>query len=212
MTSIISPALYATQLASRAQQSLKTASGVLDGTIEMPVPLNDLARVGIPEQNGPDTPDNPWFVGPGRPNPALPVRTPFQFAASHARDAIKSIDSALALGSNDSLARDVLSAFGSARQQAEAGLRELTAQTTLPVNPKRVALQFDGAGLWLGLAKNLIHLHSGSVVRPPVTTLPVRPTEPTVPVVPGEPGSPITISPIEEPITIQLPSPDSEIQ
>ena len=212
MTSIISPALYATQLTSRAQQSLKTASDVLDGTIKVPVPLNDLGRVGIPEQNGPDTPDNPWYVGPGRPNPALPVRTPFQFAAAHAQEALQAIDSALALGSNDSLARDVLSAFGNARHQAEAGLRELTAKSMVPVDPKHVVLQFDGAGLWLDLAKNLIHLHSGSVVRPPVTTLPVEPTEPTVPVAPGEPGSPITISPIEEPITIQLPSPDSEIQ
>jgi hypothetical protein len=203
MTSIISPALFATQLASRAQQSLKTASDVLDGTIEVPVPLNDLGRIGIPEQNGPDTPDNPWYVGPGRPNPAHPVRTPFQFAAAHANEAIQAIDSALALGSNDSLARDVLSAFGNARHQAEAGLLELTAKSMAPVDPKHIVLQFDGASLWLGLAQNQIHLHSGTVVRPPVTTLPVAP---------GEPGSPITISPIEEPITVQLPSPDSEIQ
>jgi hypothetical protein len=208
MTSIISPALYATQLATRAQQSLKTASDFVDGTLEVPVPLHD-GLVGIPEQHGPNTPDNPWYVGPGRPNPALPIRTPFQFAASHARDAIQAIDSALALGANDSLARNVLSAFASARQQAEAGLRELTSPTMNALDTKHVVLQFDGASLWLGLAKNLIHLQNGPVVRPPVTTLPVEPTEP---VAPGEPGSPITIKPIDEPITIQLPSPDSEIQ
>ena len=202
MTSIISPILYATQMANQAQESLRTATATLNGPRPMHAPKPDEIRIGIPEHNGPDTPDNPWFLDPiGR------ERGIFGVAAGHAKDAVSAIDRALNYGVSF-LSNDVREAFGRARQQAEAGARQLTAQTTRPINTEAVMLQFDGAGLWLDLAKNLMQLEQGRPHggQPPVTILPVDP-----PVGPGEPGSPITIQPID-PITIQLPSPDSPIQ
>jgi hypothetical protein len=193
MTSIIHPAVYASQLATKAQEELSSASSSLFQA--PPRPMHPTPTIGIPERSGPDTPDNPWFVG-NRPNPPMPIRTPFQQATIHARNAVEIIGNALTLGASDQLSRDVLNAFGRAKQQAEVGLRELTAKTMVPLNPSRVKLNFDGAGLWLDLARNLIDLELG---RTPA------------PVAPGEPGSPITIKPLE-PVIIQLPSPDSEIQ
>lgn len=176
MTSIISPILYATQMATKAQDSLHTASA----TLNAPRPMNAEFRIGIPEHNGPDSPDNPWFIDqPGR------ERGIYGVAAGHAREAVTMIDRALEYG-RSFLSGDVMSAFSRAKEQAEAGVVQLTSPTTMPIDPHDVILQFDGAGLWLGLAKNLIALQD----RPQVLPTPR----------------------LDEPITIQLPSPDSDVQ
>lgn len=209
MTSIISPWAYATQLATQAQDRLTQASTALrsgDG----PRPLNPAPiRIGIPEQNGPDSPDNPWFVSP---KPIMPPYLPNNAALRLAGGAVTAIDQALGLGNQ--LSAGVTTAFQRAKVEALAGVDMLQTDPRMPIAPGNPALQFDAAGMWLGLAKNLLTLDHGQpvppvrppVVHPPVTILPVPG--------PGEPGSPITIQPImpTEPITIQLPNPDSEIQ
>lgn len=216
MTSIISPVLHAKQMAGQARQSLDAATMALVGGDIRPLDPSDF-KVGIPEHDGPDTPDNPWFLG--RPQP----QGSFARAARIAEVAVGHIDRALAYGTGV-LSRDVTDAFSRAKEQAVAGVRELTSKTLRPVDPADVKLKFDGAKLWLDMAVNLIDLgrpHPGPVA-PPVTTLPVPPADPDLPVLPVKPGRPefpITILPVNppvpgraEPITIQLPSPDSPVQ
>ncbi len=161
--------------------------------------------VGIPEHNGPDTPDNPWFVGP---KPIAPPQLPNSAALRLAGGAVTAIDQALGLGAQ--LSSGVTLAFTRAKEEALAGVRLLGTDPQLPIAPGTPALKFDAAGMWLGLAKNLLSLDHGRPV-PPVRPPVVHPPVTTMPVEPGEPGSPITIKPIE-PITIQLPSPDSPVQ
>ncbi len=218
MTSMMPPSHYATQLATQAQDRLARASTLLrsgDGPRPLePTPI----RIGIPEQNGPDSPDNPWFVSP---KPIMPPHVPNNGAVRLAGGAVTAIDQALALGSQ--LSSGATTAFQRAKDEALAGVRMLQSDPRMPIAPGQPAMQFDAAGMWLGLAKNLLTLDNRQpvprvhppVVRPPVTIQPVPG--------PGEPGSPITIKPIDQPkldreilpidpITIQLPSPDSEIQ
>lgn len=205
MTSLMPPTVYATRLATTAQDRLAQASNLVrnDGPRPFePTPI----RVGIPEHNGPDSPDNPWFVSP---KPIMPPYVPNDAAVRLAGGAVTAIDQALALGSQ--LSAGVTTAFQRAKDEALAGVRMLESGSQLPIAPGQSAMQFDAASMWLGLAKNLMTLGNDRpvppvhppVVRPPVTILPVPG--------PGEPGSPITIKPLD-PITIQLPSPDSEIQ
>jgi hypothetical protein len=208
MTSIISPWAYASQLATQAQDRLTQAATIVRGQGPRPFePTPDL-NVGIPEHNGPDTPDNPWYIAP---KPIAPPQLPNSAALRLAGGAVTAIDQALGLGAQ--LSNGVTLAFTRAKDEALAGVRMLETDPQLPIAPGSSALQFDAASMWLGLAKNLLTLDHGQpmppvrppVVHPPVTIQPVPG--------PGEPGSPITIKPItEEPITIQLPSPDSEIQ
>ena len=204
MTSIMLPSTYAAQLATQAQDRLAQAARIVrssDGP--RPFEPTPIGRIGIPEENGPDSPDNPWFVAP---KPIMPPYLPNNAAMRLAGGAVTTIDQALALGSQ--LSSGVTTAFQRAKDEALAGVRMLQSDPRLPVAPDQPALQFDAAGMWLGLAKNLLTLDEGRpfppVVHPPVTIQPVPG--------PGEPGSPITIKPIDAPVTIQLPSPDSEIQ
>lgn len=224
MTSI-DPRSYVINLAQGAQRSLDAATAALVGGDIRPM---DGPRIGIPEQNGPDTPDNPWFMQ--RPEPV----GSFTRAARIAGEAVRQIDEALSLSGSASLSHDVLVAFGQAKNEAVAGVRQLTAQTTRPIDPMGVKMQFDGAKVWLDTAQQLMLLQTPDRPRPgvppvvtiprpgmpPVTTMPVPPVDPSLPglVGPGDPGSPITILPIDppaepiKPIKIKLPNPDSPIQ
>jgi hypothetical protein len=144
----------------------------------------------------------------------------YRAAAVHAHQAITQIDQALSLGASDQLSREVLNAFGQAKQQAETGISMLPTGVNSG-NATGADLQFDGASLWLGIARNLLGFTEGvhplpPVVRPgepgsPVTSIPA-PGVPGSPVTtipaPGEPGSPITI----EPIRVQLPAPGADVQ
>jgi hypothetical protein len=143
MTSIISPTLYARQLATAAQQDLKSAND----NLTTPVPFD-----GIPGDKGGSK------VAPT----ILPPELVHRAALSAAAHAVQKIDAALALGSTDSLSRQVLSAFASAKTQAEAGIAELSGTIDLPLNVHHVALQFDGASMWLGVARNLLSLGHGT--------------------------------------------------
>lgn len=207
MTSIMSPWAYATQLATQAQDRLAQASNLLRNDGPRPFePTPDL-KVGIPEHNGPDTPDNPWFVSP---KPITPPYIPNNAAMRLAGGAVTAINQALGLGAQ--LSSGVTLAFTRAKAEAETGVSLLETDPRLPIAPGQPAVKFDAAGMWLGLAKNLLTLDHGQPV-PPVRPPVVHPPVTTMPVAPGEPGSPITIQPImPDPITIQLPSPDSEIQ
>jgi hypothetical protein len=125
----MSPLLYAAQLADAAIAQLGDAKALLTGP--QPFAARDGAITLPPNPAG---------------NPA--VRS--------ANAAIALIDRALALGADDTLGRDVLDAFGRARTQASAGVLQLTAQTLRAINPADVALQFDSASTWLGVAKGLM--------------------------------------------------------
>jgi hypothetical protein len=184
MTSIISPWAYATQLATQAQDRLTQAATIVRSNVgPRPFePTPDL-QIGIPEQNGPDSPDNPWFIAPKPIAPPVPNSAALRLAGG----AVTAIDQALGLGA--SLSSGVTTAFTRAKEEALSGVRMLEAGPQLPIAPGASAQQFDAASMWLGLAKNLLTLDHGQPM-PPVRP-PVKPVEP---------------------ITIQLPSPDSEIQ
>lgn len=181
MTSIISPWAYATQLATQAQERLTQASNMLRNNGPRPLEPTPELTVGIPEHNGPDSPDNPWFVGP---TPIMPPYLPNNAALRLAGGAVTAIDQALGLGAQ--LSEGVTLAFTRAKAEAETGVSLLGADPQQPIAPGQPALKFDAAGMWLGLAKNLLTLDHGQP-RPPVR-------------------------PPVGPITIQLPAPDSEIQ
>ncbi|MCW2927601.1 MAG: hypothetical protein JWM86_1569 [Thermoleophilia bacterium] len=179
-TSVIAPWLAASQLATSAQAKLDAAIDAL--TFDPRTAL----QVGIPEHNGPDTPDNPWFIG----------TPPFADAAALASSAITEIARASGMGG---LSAQVRAAFDGASSQALAGVRQLTAMTTRPIDGAKVAQQFLEASSLLGVATQLIAAEHGGVVRPPITILPVDP--------------PVTRPPNPQPNwRIQLPSPDSPIQ
>lgn len=206
MTSIISPILHATQMATKAQESLNTATATLNGPRPMHADKPEF-RIGIPEHNGPDTPDNPWFIDRIGHEHGI-----YRVAAGHAREAVASIDSALNYAAG-SFSRDTVEAFTRAKEQAQAGVLQLTSPTTRPVDTNHVVMQFDAAGLWLGLAKSMLQLERPRIgpgpIQPPVTILPVDPpVDGPTPLYPHNPDGPVSA----EPITIQLPSPDSPIQ
>ncbi len=197
MTSIISPWAYASKLATQAQDRLVQASQIVrSGDAPLPLGAGPIGRIGIPEENGPDSPDNPWFVSP---DPVMPPQTRNDAALRLAGGAVTAIDQALGLGNQ--LSSGVTLAFQRAKQDALSGVQMLQSDPNLPIAPGQSALQFDSASMWLGLAKNLLTLDSGQhvappvVVRPPVTTLPLPAPAP------GEPGSPITIKPIDVPVS-----------
>lgn len=205
MTSMISPWLHASQLATQAQDRLTQASALLrSGDTVRPTNPSPI-RVGIPEQNGPDSPDNPWFVSPDK----APAQSRPSRAVMLAGGAVTAIDQALAMEAQ--LSSGVTTAFRRAKDEALSGLEMLDRDPQLSVAPGRPELQFDAASLWLGLAKNLIELDRGRPTDPPVVIRPpvIRPLP-----APGDPGSPITIQPISpvEPPHVQLPAPDAAIQ
>ena len=176
MTSVISPWAYAAQLATQAQERLATAANLLRS--DVPRPFEPV--VGIPEHNGPDSPDNPWFVAP---QPIIPPVMQNTAALRLAGGAVTAIDQALAMGT--ALSSGVRSAFERAKDEALAGVRTLQSPADTPVDKRQVPLQFDAAGMWLGLAKNLLELDRG-----------MQPTQPPVPT-PGDPGLPITVKPLD---------------
>lgn len=182
MTSIIAPWAAATRLASTAQARLADASRELRHQAPpRPIPVDEF-RVGIPEHSGPDAPDNPWFIAP--PVDERPAaESPVAIARSKAAEAVANIDRAIALGSG--LSAGTVLAFTRAREEALLGVRSLSSHPMELQDAKEAALQFDAAGLWLGLAKNLIALGNNTL------PLPI--------------GTP-------DPITIQLPDPTSPIQ
>ena len=194
MTSIMHPGTYARVNAVQARQELATAANILRGTdIEPPKPLDGMVR--IPEMSGPDSPDNPWFVAPGRGGNG-------QAAMTHATKAVDKITAALTVGSQ--LGAGSVRALESALQEAQAGVRYLEAPSDLPLAPGQATLQFDAATMWLNLAVNLIDLDmrgGGTIPMPRPGTPPTDPTTPPVTILPvpgpGDPGSPITIKPLE---------------
>lgn len=164
MTSIISPWAYATQLAAQAQSSLTQAATMLrndqtppwdPGDVGLPEDQNP-PLVGIPEQNGPDSPDNPWFV-----KDTTPIAPPDtnSYVLRLSQGAIGTIDQALAL--SQSLSTGVTTAFQRAKDEAVAGVRALHMSPDMPVRIDSAPLKFDAASLWLGLAKSLITLEHG---------------------------------------------------
>lgn len=182
MTSIIAPWAHAANLATQAQERLATAANLLRSDAPGPFEPTPIT-IGIPEQNGPDSPDNPWFVSP---KPIMPPYVPNNGAIRLAGGAVTAIDQALSM--RTSLSSGVVTAFERAKAEAIAGVRLLESPEGTPVDKRRVPLSFDAAGMWLGLAKNLLALDHDL----PTT----RPTHPPVAIKPGEPGSPITIQPI----------------
>jgi hypothetical protein len=123
-----------------------------------------------------------------RPPSAQPAPVPSELADT----ALHKLTQALEVSG---LSTDVRTALTRAHEQALAGARLLTAPAaTVRVDRTKLALSFDGAAMWADLAANLIDLD-----------LKGRPSAP----VDVEP--PVTILPVE-PITIQLPPSDSEIQ
>ncbi|MCW2922169.1 MAG: hypothetical protein JWL76_2043 [Thermoleophilia bacterium] len=153
MTSIMHPALAASRLADQAISSLSVGNDVLLG--------RDI---------------RPMY----EPFPGTTPTSRFERAAQHGDNALGHIDHALSFGASGMLSRGVLSAFTNARTEASAGVTLLRAKTMMPLNPNTVVLKFDGAKLWLDMAKSLIQLDLGGnrptepvVVRPPVTILPV---------------------------------------
>lgn len=122
MTSLVPPMHHATQLATQAQERLAQAANFLrsaDGPRPFePTPI----RVGIPEHNGPDTPDNPWYVSP---KPIMPPYVSNNAAVRLAGGAVTAIDQALALGTL--LSSGVTSAFQRAKAEALAGVQLLQA-------------------------------------------------------------------------------------
>jgi hypothetical protein len=123
----ISPIAYAGQLADGALHQLADAKTLLVG----PQPLGD-GSIELPPYS----------------NNTLAVRS--------ANQAVVLIDRAISFGAGNLLPKDVLDAFGRAKEQASAGVLQLTAQTLRAVSPADVALQFDAASMWLGVAKNLL--------------------------------------------------------
>jgi hypothetical protein len=168
MTSIMHPTTYADRLASSAKASLANASAVLRGRPDdfNKIGTPDFNRIGIPEHNGPDSPDNPWFIAPED-----RIMSPAMEAAQHAIAAVKSLDSALGVAGD--LSKDVTTALTRARDEAKAGVLTLSSPTTMPLDMPRVALQFDGAVLWIDLARNLMRLEQSNRVDVPVTIMPV---------------------------------------
>lgn len=155
MTSIMHPALAASRLADQARNSLTAANDVLLGQDVRPM---------------------------HEPFPGTSPSTRFARAAVHGDTALGHINQALGMGANDSLSRPVISAFLSAQREAQQGVHMLRAKTLVPADPNQIVLTFDGAKLWLDMAKSLIQLDLGGirplptapiVVRPPVTILPV---------------------------------------
>lgn len=128
MTSIVSPLVYATLLATKAQDNLAQASTLLRGAGYSPASESA--------------------------NPTPPIH-PSNGADRLADNAIQAIDRALAIGV--SLSTDVTTAFTRAKDQALAGVAAL--QT--PNAPHSPVLSFDAAGMWLGLAKNLLAVEQG---------------------------------------------------
>lgn len=186
MTGILPPHVQAMTRASQAQAALTSASSeARQPSLITPADPN---RIGIPELSGPDTPDNPWYVGPDATAPA----TGLARAAIFAKEGIGHIDAVLALGTQ--LSTGVRSALTNAKDQAEHGVSNIG--TGAPRGKDGgVAIKFDAAGLWLDLARNLIQLeHRGTVTILPVDPPTAGPTNP-------DPGR-----------RIQLPSPDSPIQ
>lgn len=149
-TSVIAPWHAASQRADAAQGKLAEAVSVLTQRAPMH------ATIGIPEQNGPDSPDNPWYIG----------ARPYQRAAQLATEAIADIRTARSM---PGLSSDVHAAFDRAAQQALAGVRELTVQTMRPIDIVRVAEQLRSSSLQLGLAKDLIALEHDNTTVPPLT-------------------------------------------
>jgi hypothetical protein len=154
MTSIMHPALAASRFADQAIQSLTSVNDVLLG--------NEIRPMHEP------------FPGT--------TGSTFSRAAVHGDQALAFIDSALSMGINGShglISDDVIKAFDSARTQAQEGVTMLRAKTLMPVDPNRLALKFDGAKLWLDIAKSYIALDlrrptNPVVPQPPVTILPVE--------------------------------------
>jgi hypothetical protein len=182
MTSVISPTLFARVNAAQAATSLGAASSSLRADVDLPVnPQPPL--VGIPEHNGPDSPDNPWFIGTPDRHPVDPGAA----AVAHARTAVERLTASLSVG--NAIGTDVRSALMNAKAEAEAGVRVLT---NPPANARigrtQVALQFDGAALWANLAVSLIDLNQQGR----------RPEK--------------SIEPLPNPGHIQLPPPGAEIQ
>ena len=222
MTSIVSPSAYASHLAATAQERLASASTMLRSSGPRP----------LEAQHGGGFAAAPPTHGGG-----------FGFIPPyvHSNGALRLADGAItdivqALGLGQQLSTGVRTAFDSALTAAREGVNLLTAGLLAPGGEKIPALRFDAAGMWLGLAKNLLSLEhdpgSLSTIQPialpaeqrlDAEILPIQLPSPDnpMPAAPGDPGSPITIQPIALPaeqrldaeiLPIQLPSPDGPIQ
>ncbi len=131
MTSIMHPALAASRIADQALNSLTAGNDVLLGQEVRPM------------------------------HEPPPGTSTFARAAVHGETALGHISRALGMGVNNSLSRPVMSAFLSAQSEAQTGVHMLRATTLVPADPNQVVLKFDGAKLWLDMAKSLIQLDLG---------------------------------------------------
>jgi hypothetical protein len=153
MTSIMHPGTYARLHAVRAQDQLALASLQLRGV----TPRND-----------------------GMPGTGLPVE-PTSAAAAHATHAATLITTALEM--QNQLSAGVVTALGGARDEARSGAQLLTSPpANVRIDRLAVALQFDAASMWLGLATNLIDLDMRGPVAP-------RPTDPPMETFPNPVGT-----------------------
>jgi hypothetical protein len=150
MTSIMHPGTYARLHAVQAKQSLSDAATVLRN--DLPTEPIEKGRVGIPEHNGPDSPDNPWFIG--RPNPDF--IDPAQQATIHANTGISHITTAL--GVESELSAGVVTALNRAREDALTGVRILNPAPNELWDTSAAPLRFDASTMWLDLAVNLLDL------------------------------------------------------
>ncbi|MCW2922945.1 MAG: hypothetical protein JWM98_349 [Thermoleophilia bacterium] len=169
MTSLLPPYVFALAQASQASTALANAAVTARDAELGRSPLPDAAPglVRIPEMSGPDSPDNPFFVAP---EPTVPA-TGLARAAIYGEQGIGHIDQALAVGTQ--LSAGVVTAFTNARSEALLGVESIRKGAASLLAPGAVALKFDAAGLWLGMARNLLQLENGGITRPPVTILPV---------------------------------------
>lgn len=131
MTSIMHPSLAASRIADQALNALTAGNNVLLGQEVRPM------------------------------HEPFPGASTFARAAVHGETALGHIDRALGLGASDLLSRPVMSAFANARNEALTGVDMLRSKTLLPADPNAVVLKFDGAKLWLDMAKSLLQLDLG---------------------------------------------------
>jgi len=140
-------------LTGRAQTELGRAADAARGTRRLPDPTE--VKFGIPEQNGPDSPDNPWFVR--KPQPTAPP-TGLSQAATHAIAAVELLDQTLALG--DQISDRVRTALTNGRREAQTGVGIIRRGIVAP-HGEHLPMRFDAAGLWVDMARSFIQLELG---------------------------------------------------